>query len=318
MNGRQFVIGLLVALLVVLAVAMAASVGAIFAMVPVSSAPIVQAPSAPEISISIPDVPVRFGSAPFEKTETEVKVAPAPISTSLEMENQLGNTVITGANVQEVRVRATKHGRGLSPEAAAEDLKKLAVEVTQQEGKVLVSGRRIGQLEGFPSQGGSIDLEVTVPEGMPLAIKTSLGAVRIVGVRAPVRVSSSMGNVELSDVEGDIDVTAKLGNVDIENGKVTRTLHLVSEMGQISFEGQLPPQGEGSIQAKMGNVVLELPPSTSARIDAAAKVGKVKSDFPGELSSRGPGSALAASSGRGGFQLRIENEMGNVELNKTP
>ncbi|MHB1158787.1 MAG: DUF4097 family beta strand repeat-containing protein [Chloroflexota bacterium] len=320
MNGRQLMIGILVALLVFLAVGMAASLGAILFLMPVRSGPAVEMPDPREIRI--PNLPVRLGSAAFEQAETEVKSAPASSPSSLELENQIGNTVIIGANVQEVQVRATRRGRGVSMEAAAEDLRKLQVEVAQQQDRVVVTAGRAEPSVAQPYS-GSIDLEVTVPMETALTLRALLGNVRLADIRGPIKLVSNLGNLEASGLEGDLDVTAKMGNIEITDTRIARSLRLVNEMGQVGFQGELPAQGEGEIQTKMGNVTVELPPANSAAVEARVKMGKIKSDFPGDLSS-GPSGNLGGSRLRippqqsGEFLLRIQNDMGNVELKKTP
>lgn len=312
MNSRQLVIGSLVALLVILALAIAASLGAPFLTAPTSWG---QPGSQP---LPIPEVPVRFGVSPFERTETEEKTLPAAAPASLELENQMGNTVVAGAGIQEIQVRATKRGRGVTPEAAADDLKNLQVEIAQQQGKVVVAARRAASQSGSLSQSGSIDLEVTVPYETAVSLRAQLGNVRLSGIRAATTVTNAMGNVEILDVQGDVDVTANLGNLQISDARIAHSLRLVNRMGQIEFQGVLPTEGDGNITSNMGNVVVELPAGSLLRVDATANLGKIRSDFPGELSAQGPGGFFRASSGNGGFLLRIQNNMGNVELRKRP
>lgn len=320
MNGRQLMIGILVALLVFLAVGMAASIGAILFLMPVRSGPALEMPDPREIRI--PDLPVSLGSAPFEQSETEVRRVPASSPSRLELETQIGNTVIIGSNVQEVQVRATRRGRGVSMEAAAEDLRRLQLEVAQQQDRVVVTARR-AETSVAPPHSGSIDLEVTVPTETALTVRALLGNVRLADIHGPIKLVSNLGNLEASGLEGDLDVTAKMGNIEITDASIARTLRLVNDMGQVGFQGELPAQGEGEIQTRMGNVRVELPSANSAAVEAGVKMGKIHSDFPGDISGS-PSGNLGGSQLRvppqqsGEFLLRIQNDMGNVELKKTP
>ncbi len=76
MNGRQLIVGSLVALLVILALGLAVSLGAVFVNLPLASGQQPQRSFLPQLPM-IPDLSLRLGSAPYEKDETEVRTAPA-------------------------------------------------------------------------------------------------------------------------------------------------------------------------------------------------------------------------------------------------
>lgn len=207
-------------------------------------------------------------------------------------------------------------------EAAAEDLQQLQVGVTQQQDRVVVTARRVDTSVAAPHS-GSIDLEVTVPAETALSLRALLGNVRLADIHGPIELVSNLGNLEASGLEGDLDFTARMGNIEITDSRVSRTLRLVTDMGQVSFQGSLPDQGEGDIQTRMGNVTLELPSANTAAVEAGVKMGRIQSDFSGELANS-PSGNLGGSRLRvppqqqGEFLLRIQNDMGNVQLKKTP
>lgn len=315
MNGRQLIIGILAALMVLVAVAIAASIVAIFLLAPVRSEAPLQSILPKEVQM--PDVLISLGTRPYTDEETEVRTVPASTPSRLRLENRVGNAVIKGASVQEVQVRATRRGRGSTLEEAASNLRQLEVAVTrQQDGIVITAGSANETSER--SYLGSVDLEVTVPTDTHLTLQAGVGNLQLSDLRGSVAIVSGIGNVEASGVEGDLDIAADMGNVEIRNSRIASSLRLNGRMGQIHLQGQLPGQGIGEIVAKMGNVVVQLPASSTAGIEASTKMGKIRSDFPGESSSEGAtnlaGSQFKVPARGGGFRLFIQNEMGNVEL----
>lgn len=315
MNGRQLIIGILAALMVLVAVAIAASIVAIFLLAPVRSEAPLQSILPKEVQM--PDVLISLGTRPYTDEETEVRTVPASTPSRLRLENRVGNAVIKGASVQEVQVRATRRGRGSTLEEAASNLRQLEVAVTrQQDGIVITAGSANETSER--SYLGSVDLEVTVPTDTHLTLQAGVGNLQLSDLRGSLTIVSGIGNVEASGVEGDLDIAADMGNVEIRNSRIASSLRLNGRMGQIHLQGQLPDQGIGEIVAKMGNVVVQLPASSTAGIEASTKMGKIRSDFPGESSSEGAtnlaGSQFKVPARGGGFRLFIQNEMGNVEL----
>jgi DUF4097 and DUF4098 domain-containing protein YvlB len=135
---------------------------------------------------------------------------------------------------------------------------------------------------------------------------------------------------EIATENGDIDLDGGQGMLKLSNGygdtRVVRArqaiLDIESHNGRIVFEGSLDDTASfHRVEQKYGSVLLQLPADTAITIDAATKLGKVRSQFDVLVKGGAPEKEDGGDKGRlygdingGGPRLRIENSNGNITL----
>jgi hypothetical protein len=232
-----------------------------------------------------------------------------------------GNITVTGGDRREVRVNADKES--LVMLRRTEDLKRA------EDPKAASLATRLDVLvSDSPKNGpgrsndcrGTTDVELEVPRGATLYLKTREGDVEIADV-AEVRVETTSGNIslrrvtkaaEVSSVSGDLSLEESngrirlrsiSGNIEAVNAKVNEPndflyaktmsgdvrLEQVAQprveagtiTGEVSFKGPLARGGSYQFQTTTGDISLIMPESVSFQVTAkVAQGGEVVTDFP--------------------------------------
>lgn len=226
-----------------------------------------------------------------------------------------GNITVTGGDRREVRINADDAAlvilrRTINPEATTPAARLETLVSDSPEDAPLRSGNCIG----------STDLELEVPRGATVYVKTHHGDIDISDV-TEVRAETDSGNisarriakaVEATSVAGDIfleDANGRIrlrsisGNIDALNAKAVATgdglyaktmsgdvrLEHVAQLrveagtitGEVSFTGALMRGGFYDLKTTTGDITLKLPASVSFNVTArVAEGGEVITDFP--------------------------------------
>jgi len=146
----------------------------------------------------------------------------------------------TGAGALKVTGRAGAGEVGISGRACSNSealLAATAVRVARESDVLLVSAElpdsvaRRG-LFGDASDYATLDLEITVPDTLPLDIEDSSGDVELVHVAA-TRLADSSGDITINSVAGDLELTDSSGNIEIED--VRGNLRLSDSSGDMDI-----------------------------------------------------------------------------------
>lgn len=158
-------------------------------------------------------------------------------------------------------------------------------------------------------------LDVRVPAGADLSVRTTSGAVRMEGVAGPVRVRSSTGavrvrgtppRVEATSVTGSIELSGSLprvwvrsgsGRVEVRgaHGRIDATtesgpIHLRAEGpvehlrarstgGSVAFTGELAPEARVGVESHVGPVTLRIPPATPGTYRIRSFGGTIRNEL---------------------------------------
>ena len=206
----------------------------------------------------------------------------------------------------------------------------------------LVFGQLQGTVTGKTSGG---DVRVNDIQG-PVHMRTSGGDVRIETVQGRVDAKSSGGDMTVRSVRGDIEIDTSGGDVQAED--VVGAVKLGTSGGDIvarKIAGPLAArttgggvrleQMDGAVQASTSggtievellganrgidvatsgsNIVLQLPASIAATVDAAAGSGRVKSELPITGTLNGESRVQGTING-GGAAIRAKTSGGNILL----
>jgi hypothetical protein len=200
--------------------------------------------------------------------------------------------VVSGVEEDKVRAKVTKRGAGASKEEAEDDLVNVEVAMVQDGDTIRVVARRA---EGKPNPGNSgASAVVEVPTGAVLDLRSSNGAVNVVGRTGPVTAKSSNGAIKVKGGRGPLQLATSNAAITVEgaggkldlntsNGGITiaardAEVNAHTSNGGIRFSGTLA-EGEHVLHSSNGGLTLTLPEDARFRVDAATSNGRITSAF---------------------------------------
>jgi len=250
----------------------------------------------------------------------------APPGDVLRLHNSNGHTRVTAEERSDVEVRATTVARAESSEAARRLLSRIRV-LGHQVGDALELELEVPRKW---NRRGHAHLELRVPPDTHLEISNPNGKVWIEGIRGRVHVRSSNGSVRIEDVKGDVDVNTSNAKVccacnagrllaRTSNGKIEVSEHrgsLDASTSNATVRADLAELGKQGVTlaTSNGRIVLELPDSLDADVDAWVDNGLIRNDLELEQSTRETGGRLIGRLGHGGPLIKLRTSNGTISL----
>jgi DUF4097 and DUF4098 domain-containing protein YvlB len=198
---------------------------------------------------------------------------------------------VTPGDKGTVEARVTKRASGSSQEDAEQDLENIEVSMTQEGDTIHITAHK-GEPSMWSNRGASVDLQV--PDGTVLELRTSNGKVSVVAVTGDVTAHSSNGSIQIKGSRGKLNLTTSNGPIQTEggvgrldlktsNGTITAkstkaVVKARTSNGGIQFIGRLI-DGDHTFQTSNGRIALSLPADAEFRLDASTSNGRVKSAF---------------------------------------
>src|SRR5262249_10830917 len=121
-----------------------------------------------------------------------------------------------------VAAKVTKTVQASSEEAAKEDLKNVDVQMTQEGDTVRITAKSEGD---HPTTNRAAAVELQVPPGAILELKTSNGNVAISAPTGDAKVRSSNGQIEVKGSKGNLDLKTSNGNIAADGAAGKLDLH---------------------------------------------------------------------------------------------
>lgn len=138
-------------------------------------------------------------------------------------------------------------------------------------------------------------LEVRVNPGLALEVDVGAGEARVTGMHGPITASVSVGALEIDDFQAPIDLQVKAGSVEAR--------------------GRLD-DGDSRVRCKLGEVRIELDPTSDVTISARARLGEVR--LPDGTSTAGVAAGdRSVVLGDGTATLDVETAAGSVDVTST-
>lgn len=165
----------------------------------------------------------------------------------------------------------------------------------------------------------SVDLEVWLPDGASLVVRTFSAAITVAGLSSPdaaFRLRSISGEVTVRGLEADaFHAETVSGSLSIRDLAARRT-RLQTLSGGVSLGGEFRPSGWYDIQTHSGDVVVDLASLTGMAVEAASYTGRIESEVEveGQTSPR----YFHAHRGEGGPHLAVNTFSGSVRLTGAP
>lgn len=255
---------------------------------------------------------------------------------SIRIFNLVGSVRVSGWDTDSIAVSGTvAPGGGRFYLGAGEQTAKLGVDVPP------------GQKSRGPSH-----LEVRVPRGSRVWIKTETATVEVAGVEGGLDVNSVSGSLHVTGqprqlyaetmdgaitIDGaarwvraktasgaltlrgrsdDVAATTVSGRIDVSGGPFLRA-RFESVTGDIRFEGTLDRGGSFDFESHTGVIELVLPAGVDAEVTVTSFQGKIENrltEAKPRPSAGGRGTELVFTAGRGGAQLVVRSFKGIVRL----
>lgn len=255
-----------------------------------------------------------------------------PAGASLSVNNFGGAIIVRGWTQDRVKVHA-EHGR------------RGRIEVSLVGGTVTV---KAGSRQGPPSV---VDMEITVPQAMPLTLSGTYAEITVEGVTGPIRaetvdgqvdvrggkgnitLSSIQGSVTLADASGRIEVTSvnediALSNVSGEirvettNGELTLTgirsssVEAATINGDVVYDGTINDGGSYSFSSHNGDITVTISERANVTIMAATANGDIDATFPLPMTATPGKRRWTFKLGTGSARLEAESFQGDIQLRR--
>ncbi len=262
-----------------------------------------------------------------EETVTQSFTSAAPPRLVVEMFN--GSVDVVAGTDNTVRVDVTKRGGGISQAAAEDDLKNVAVTMTQDGTTIRVTAKRSDQPVDIGNSGASAKLRV--PDGALLELRTSNGPITLSGPlgdataqtsNGPINARGSRGQLDLNTSNGPVTINGGSGLLSVEtsNGPITidtetATVSARTSNGPVTFTGSLT--GRNDLRTSNGSLSVTLPATATFAVNASTSNGKISSDFPITSADRGEDYVRGTVGSDPGTTLELETSNGPISLRQS-
>jgi hypothetical protein len=212
------------------------------------------------------------------------------------VEHTLGNIAITGWDKNSVEVVAIGRedesaGRGRVRVYAAGDLEP-SIDVREAGGSLRIRTRSLGG----PWSSGGLDYDIRLPSSVNLdPIRLEKGDLSVADVYGRMTVELGTGSLKVSNFSGPLKASLESGRADVELLDV-RSDDVID------------------ITSQEGDITVRLQPDTNARIEAAAPLGEITSDY--DLGLKLPAHSLASPLGSGEARIVLKALRGNIRILK--
>jgi Putative adhesin len=240
--------------------------------------------------------------------------------------------VLTGAS-DKVEIKVTKRTGGPSQAEADDDLDNVEVRFEQTGDKVEIHVRSINP-KPFVNRGAAI--EIQVPEGSTLDLRTTNGKIGAVGLVGNTSAHTSNGAIEIKGTQGALDLETSNGNISTEGGigKISAKssnggIDIASDNGiidahtsngRITYRGKLVA-GDHVLDTSNGTVSVKLPGDAAFKLEARTSNGRITNDFTGQSEPSGKKKKASKSQLSGTFggrqssaTLNVHTSNGNIEI----
>ncbi len=180
----------------------------------------------------------------------------------------------------------------------------------------------------------SLHVELRVPREIDLDVHTGDGSITSQALSGRIHLDSGDGNIEASGFKGDIKLHT--GDGHIEGTQFEGTLFADTGDGRINVRGRFDAldihTGDGNIEAAVengsqisgswslktgdGNIVLRVPETFHADLDAHTGDGHISLDFPVTVSGSLSNSSIRGKLAGGGPSLMLRTGDGSIRLER--
>lgn len=264
---------------------------------------------------------------------------PASPTGTVVIESVLGSVVVTGSDKAEVTVQGRyddeatltfesgenqttikvkwpkDHGFDVNLHDPVCELKISVPQASEVQASTVSAGLSVSAVKG------ALELETVsgglTVEGQPGSVKAKSvsGEVKILASTTRLNAESVSGDVLVRQASGDAKVSSVSGEIRIEGGSFQQ-VKAQTVSGDLKYDGALSAGAECDFSSQSGDVVLTLPASLSADIQAETFSGAIESDFGGKAERSHGRGRLDLSVGSGDGRIKVNSFSGEVRFRK--
>lgn len=259
-----------------------------------------------------------------EETATET-VDPEGVD-DVTLTTDVADAAVRGEDRADIHVEAVKRAPG------EDGLDLLELDVERNGGTVAVTARRSDDNLLRLGPGPTMDVTVTVPEGVPVTrTATNTGDADVRGVDGPATVRTDTGDLRVADVRGDL--TARTDTGDQEISGVDGAVSARSATGEVAVRqsatvddlrantgdvtAEIPSLSrDAEVRTDTGDLALSLSRSLDADVTASTNTGEITADGFDDSETETE-TTFVAELGDGTHALRVTTDTGDVQLDVT-
>jgi len=234
---------------------------------------------------------VAFAAAVTEaETEKVHRVVPMGPNGTLKLHNFSGTVTITGADVQNVTIDATRR-------ATRDRLDRIKLDIQSDGSTVTVEANKKVQGAGDLENNNVVetDFEIQVPRDAVLDIDVFSSPVTVGGVNGRLDVKSFSGALHLNDVAAPTKAKTFSGKIDVE---------LASHVTQPELD----------LDTFSGAIELAMPPGAGASVELDTFSGDLRSELPLSVHSKSRREIKGDIGQPGSGRLKVKTFSGSVQI----
>lgn len=150
----------------------------------------------------------------------------------------------------------------------------------------------------------SVDLDVTVPQGMNVQVVDNSGHIEVNNFTGNVQVDGNSGSISADTVNGQVKLSSQSGSISVENSQLSGDSTLRTESSSINFDGSIAQSGSYTFTSNSGTVNISLPQDTSFHLNTDANPSLVNNDFPSNDVGSTPRPTLTVHTNSGSINIQ--------------
>lgn len=234
----------------------------------------------------------------------------AEVRAKLRAETSLGSITVKGADVEQVQITMFVEAGADDQARAQQILDAVSLDIT-------TAGNENRLIVRTPNQLGSneqarVDLTILVPRATELDLRSSLGAVEVIGMQGALKAETNLGSITVVDYEGSAQLTTSLGSITASSSRFTDKLTVTAEMGSINIVGHLAKNNV--FKVSMGDVQLHLLGDESYLLEGKVSMGGIYVWAPFEGKQTGDSVKGTIGQGERRGSISADVSMGSLRI----
>jgi len=282
----------------------------------------------------------------FEKTESLAR------NGKVSLRNIAGRIEVKTWDKEQVKIDALKLSEASTLSRAAENSKKVTIEVKKEDNLLRIETKypEHGEYRGKDSLNVSVEFRLWIPDKASAEVRSISGDVVAEGIGGSVGVDTVSGTVDVKDAQQGVDCESISGELVLQNikgdvyanttsgtisaSKIIGSIHAVSVSGSIEFgevseakvikansvsgdiryQGTISSEGRCSLKTTSGRIEMTLPSDSSFELEADTFSGHIDSDFPIQVSGRIAPKEVRGVVNKGGASITLSSFSGSITI----
>lgn len=290
---------------------LALSIGEVFASTPINLSKDIR----PNARVSIENVKGEVTVTAWDKNQVQVSGTLGDGARPLEIEGDERNVDIR-VEGDEKKGRWFSWGNDSSMQPTILNVRvprSVAVDINVVSAPVSIDGLDGGKID-VESVSGRIRANLRSPE---VSMQTVSGTIDLAGRAGRADLQTVSGDITAPNVSDKIDAQTVSGRMTIGGGP-WKEANFSTVSGDTQINGSVVEGGKIDVDSMSGDVQIQLPPGTSAHLEASTFSGDLRSDWGSPSKGEdGPGKELKTTIGGGAGNIHVESFSGDVRVRNT-